>query len=54
MDNRIFVLSADMDNRLVEEVARDLANQISDLCDKLVEQDQIRKAENADQRERKI
>lgn len=38
MEKNIYVLTADMENRRPEEVARDFTNQISDLFDKLVEE----------------
>lgn len=41
MNNNIYVLGVDMEERSVEEIARDAANQIAELFDRLVaEQEQ--------------
>ena len=43
LDEKIYVLTADMENRTPEEIARDFTNQISDMFDKLIEEDRNKK-----------
>lgn len=43
MDKNIYVLTADMENRKPEEIAREFTNQISNLFDKLVENEKFNK-----------
>lgn len=43
MKNNIYVLSVDMEERSVEEIAWDAANQIAELFDRLVEEQEQEK-----------
>lgn len=45
--NNIYVLGVDMENRGVEEVARDAATQIVELLDRLVEEQERIKSTNS-------
>lgn len=46
MNNNIYVLSVDMEDRSVEDIARDAATQIVELFDKLVEEQEQEKLTN--------
>lgn len=37
-NNKVYVISVDMENRSADDIAKDAANQIAALCDKLLEQ----------------
>lgn len=46
MNNNIYVLSVDMEDRNVEDIAQDAATQIVELFDKLVEEQEQEKLTN--------